>query len=75
LAHRPKIIVADEPTGNLDTINAEEIIQILKKINEFGTTVLLLTHNREVVNSLRRRVITLHDGHLILDQEAGKYIL
>jgi cell division transport system ATP-binding protein len=75
LAHRPKIIVADEPTGNLDTINAEEIIQILKKINEFGTTIVLLTHNREVVNALRRRVITLHGGHLVLDQEAGKYIL
>ncbi len=75
LAHRPKIIVADEPTGNLDTINAEEIIQILKKINEFSTTILLLTHNREIVNALRRRVITLHDGNLVLDQEAGKYIL
>ncbi len=75
LAHRPKIIVADEPTGNLDTINAEEIIQILKKINEFGTTVLLLTHNREVVNALHRRVITLHGGNIVLDQEAGKYIL
>lgn len=75
LAHRPKIIVADEPTGNLDTINAEEIIQILKKINEFGTTILLLTHNREVVNALRRRVITLHEGNIVLDQEAGKYIL
>lgn len=75
LAHRPKIIVADEPTGNLDTINAEEIIQILKKINEFGTTILLLTHNREVVNALRRRVITLHNGLLTLDQESGKYIL
>ena len=75
LAHRPKILVADEPTGNLDTINTEEIIQILKKINEFGTTVVLLTHNREVVNKLRRRVVTLHDGHIILDQEAGKYIL
>ncbi len=75
LAHRPKIIVADEPTGNLDTINTEEIIQILKKINEFGTTILLLTHNREVVNALRRRVITLHNGQIALDQEAGKYIL
>ncbi len=75
LAHRPKIIVADEPTGNLDAINTEEIIQILKKINEFGTTILLLTHNREVVNALRRRVITLHNGHIVLDQEAGKYIL
>jgi cell division transport system ATP-binding protein len=75
LAHRPKIIVADEPTGNLDTINTEEIIQILKKINEFGTTVMLLTHNREVVNSLRRRVITLHGGEIVMDQSEGKYVL
>lgn len=75
LAHRPKIIVADEPTGNLDTINTEEVIQILKKINEFGTTILLLTHNREVVNHLRRRVITLHNGEIVMDKEEGKYVL
>lgn len=75
LAHRPKIIVADEPTGNLDAINTEEVIQILKKINEFGTTVLLLTHNREVVNHLRRRVITLHNGEIVMDKEEGKYVL
>lgn len=75
LAHRPKIIVADEPTGNLDTINTEEVIQILKKINEFGTTILLLTHNREVVNHLRRRVITLHAGEIVSDQVQGKYVL
>ncbi|MDO8509963.1 MAG: cell division ATP-binding protein FtsE [bacterium] len=75
LAHRPKIIVADEPTGNLDTINTEEIIQILKKINEFGTTILLFTHNREVVNQLRKRVITLHGGQIVLDQSEGKYVL
>lgn len=75
LAHRPKIIVADEPTGNLDTINTAEIIQILTKINEFGTTIVLLTHNREVVNHLRRRVITLHEGQITIDQEGGKYVL
>ena len=75
LVHRPKIIVADEPTGNLDTINTEEIIEILKKINQFGTTIILLTHNREIVNSLRRRVITLHNGEIILDQSEGKYLL
>lgn len=75
LAHRPKIIVADEPTGNLDTINTEEIIQILKKINEFGTTIMLLTHNREVVNALRRRVITLHGGEIVMDQHEGKYVI
>ncbi|MFH1253772.1 MAG: cell division ATP-binding protein FtsE [Candidatus Uhrbacteria bacterium] len=73
LAHRPKIIVADEPTGNLDTINTHEIINLLKKINEFGTTVVLVTHNRDVVNHLRRRVITLQDGQILSDEEEGRY--
>jgi len=75
LAHRPVIMIADEPTGNLDSINSAEIIEILKKINEFGTTVLLVTHNREIVNHLRRRVITLHDGEVINDEVGGKYKL
>ncbi len=75
LVHRPKIIVADEPTGNLDTINTDEIIEILKKINQFGTTILLFTHNRDIVNRLRRRVITLHNGEIAMDQAEGKYIL
>lgn len=75
LVHRPKIIVADEPTGNLDSINAAEIVSILKKINEFGTTIILVTHNREIVNHLRRRVITLHGGEIINDEEEGKYRL
>ena len=75
LVHRPKVIIADEPTGNLDSINTGEIIEILKKINEFGTTILLVTHNREVVNHLRRRVITLANGEIINDDAAGKYIL
>jgi cell division transport system ATP-binding protein len=75
LVHRPKILVADEPTGNLDSINTHEIIQILKKINEFGTTILLVTHNREVVNHLKKRVITLHDGMVLADEEGGKYRL
>jgi cell division transport system ATP-binding protein len=75
LVHRPKIIIADEPTGNLDTINTEEIIEILKKINEVGTTILLFTHNREIVNRLRRRVITLHNGEITMDQAEGKYVL
>ncbi len=75
LAHRPKLLVADEPTGNLDTINAQEIIALLQKINEFGTTVVLVTHNREIVNLLHKRVITLDHGHVIADQLAGKYIL
>lgn len=75
LVHRPKLIIADEPTGNLDSINTADIIQILKKINEFGTTILLVTHNREVVNALRRRVITLADGAIINDDSQGKYVL
>lgn len=75
LVHSPKVIIADEPTGNLDSINTEEIIEILKKINEFGTTIVLVTHNREVVNKLRRRVITIADGHIINDDQEGKYIL
>ncbi len=75
LVHRPKILVADEPTGNLDAINTIEIIDMLKKINEFGTTVMLVTHNREIVNSLRRRVITLHQGQVVADEKEGKYRL
>lgn len=75
LVHRPKILVADEPTGNLDAINTMEVIEILKKINEFGTTILLVTHNRDVVNQLRRRVITLKAGKVISDEENGKYKL
>ncbi len=75
LVHRPKVIIADEPTGNLDSINTSEIIEILKKINEFGTTVVLVTHNREVVNRLRRRVITIADGKIVNDEAEGKYVL
>lgn len=75
LVHRPKILLADEPTGNLDSINTNEIISLLKKINEFGTTVVLITHNREVVNYLKKRVISLDQGLVISDQEGGKYIL
>ncbi len=75
LVHRPKIIIADEPTGNLDSLNTVEIIEILKKINEFGTTILLATHNREIVNELRRRVITLRGGEIVSDEITGKYRL
>jgi len=75
LVHRPKILLADEPTGNLDSINADEIIEILQKINKFGTTVALVTHNREIVNKLRRRVITIDHGLIVNDQAVGKYIL
>ena len=75
LVHRPKVFLADEPTGNLDALNTHEIIDILKKINGFGTTVFLVTHNREVVNQLRRRVITLNGGEIVSDKKSGKYVL
>ena len=75
LVHRPKILVADEPTGNLDAINTQEIMEILKKINEFGTTILLVTHNKDLVNQLRQRVIALHNGRIISDEAEGKYRL
>ena len=75
LVHRPKILLADEPTGNLDTLNTQEIVDLLLKINEFGTTVMLVTHNRDVVNALKRRVITLDKGAVVSDQAVGRYIL
>ncbi|MFH1235981.1 MAG: cell division ATP-binding protein FtsE [Parcubacteria group bacterium] len=75
LVHRPKILVADEPTGNLDAINAHDIIELLRKINEFGTTVVLVTHNREIVNMLHKRVVTIDQGMVISDQKTGRYLL
>lgn len=75
LVHRPKIIVADEPTGNLDAITAREIIALFSRINEFGTTVVLVTHDRDIVNTLHKRVITLRDGKVASDAERGKYLL
>jgi cell division transport system ATP-binding protein len=75
LVHQPKILLADEPTGNLDAINANDVIDLLLKINNFGTTVILVTHNREIVNNLKKRVITMEDGRIINDQQHGKYII
>ena len=75
LVHRPKLLIADEPTGNLDSRHTDEIIDLLTRINEYGTTILLVTHNREVVNKLNKRVITLDKGSIISDQTTGKYIL
>ena len=75
LVHQPKILLADEPTGNLDAINANEIIDLLLRINKFGTTVILVTHNKEIVNRLNRRVVTMEQGQIISDQLRGKYLL
>lgn len=75
LVHHPKILLADEPTGNLDTHHTQEMIELLLRINAFGTTVVLVTHNREMVNRLHKRVIVLADGKLASDQAHGRYHL
>ncbi|MBU4348202.1 cell division ATP-binding protein FtsE [Patescibacteria group bacterium] len=75
LIHRPLLLIADEPTGNLDPLNATEIIRLLLKINELGTTVILVTHNKDIVDSLHKRVITMDNGRIIRDEEKGKYSL
>ncbi|MFA5155062.1 MAG: cell division ATP-binding protein FtsE [Patescibacteria group bacterium] len=75
LVHQPKILLADEPTGNLDAINANEIIDLLLRINKFGTTVILVTHNKDIVNRLNKRVVAMEHGQVISDQEHGKYLL
>lgn len=75
LVHRPEVILADEPTGNLDPYHALDIIRLLLKINEFGTTIILSTHNREIINSLGKRVISLHEGKIIRDEQIGRFIL
>lgn len=76
LIHRPKIILADEPTGNLDMVNTHDVVKLLLKINELGTTVILATHNDKVVNSIGRRVISMENGKIVRDQvEEGRYII
>jgi cell division transport system ATP-binding protein len=75
IINQPEIIIADEPTGNLDPINTYEIIQILKKINDLGTTVILTTHNKGVVETVGKRVITMEKGKVIRDDKSGKYTL
>lgn len=69
VARQPKILIADEPTANLDKLTSDEIFRLLKKINDFGTTILVTTHNENIVNSLQKRVITLKDGKIINDQK------
>ena len=75
IVNQPDIIIADEPTGNLDPINTVDIINVLKKINELGTTVILTTHNKNTVDSLGKRVITLDSGKVVRDEKCGKYSL
>ena len=75
MVNRPDVIIADEPTGNLDPMNTMGILNLLTKINEIGTTVILATHNKDMVNQLRKRVILLEDGRLIRDEEKSRYQL
>lgn len=75
LIHRPDVILADEPTGNLDPYHTFDIIRLLVKIYELGTTVILATHDKEVINSLGKRVISLENGKVIRDEERGRFIL
>ena len=74
LVNRPAILLADEPTGNLDPKNSMEIMRLLEEINENGTTVIMVTHNKDIVNTMQKRVITLHRGVVVSDQERGVYV-
>ncbi len=73
IVRQPKILIADEPTGNLDPKHAWDVIKVLEKVNRFGTTVLLTTHNQDIVNTLKRRVVTIKDGQVVSDRAVGHY--
>jgi len=75
LVNQPDVLIADEPTGNLDPINAHDVVEILKRINDLGTTVLLTTHNKTVVDSIGRRVVTMDQGRVVRDDPHGTYVL
>jgi cell division transport system ATP-binding protein len=75
IINQPELIIADEPTGNLDPVSTYEIMQIFKKINDLGTTVIITTHNRGVVEAVGRRVITMEKGKVIRDDKEGKYVI
>lgn len=75
LVHRPSVIIADEPTGNLDPVSSREIIKLLLEINSYDTTVILATHNKDVVDALARRVVTLDKGKIARDESVGKYVI
>lgn len=75
LSHRPVLLLADEPTGNLDEVNASEVLDLLLKINQLGTTVIVATHAVDLVNKIKKRVVTIEGGKITLQQEKGKYKL
>ena len=74
LVNRPDVLLADEPTGNLDPINTREIVKLLQKINGLSTTVVLASHDKEVINAIDKRVVVLDKGEVISDKERGKYL-
>ena len=75
MINRPDVLIADEPTGNLDPLNKWEVIKLLTKINELGSTVVLATHDKEIVNSLGQRVITLDNGKIVKDEANGRFLI
>ena len=75
IVNQPDVLIADEPTGNLDPINTHDVVEILKKINDLGTTVFLATHNKSVVDSVGRRVVLMDQGRIVRDDKQGKYVL
>ncbi len=75
LVNQPDVLIADEPTGNLDPVNTYDIVQILKKINDFGTTVILTTHNKGIIDMLGKRVVAMEKGKIVRDDKEGKYFI
>ena len=75
IANRPKILIADEPTGNLDPVTSEDIMKLFNEINHMGTTIIMVTHNKELVNSMHKRVVSIEEGHIISDVKKGGYDL
>jgi cell division transport system ATP-binding protein len=75
IINQPDLLIADEPTGNLDPINTYEIVQILQRINDMGTTVILTTHNKGVIDTLGKRVVTMEEGKIVRDDKQGRYVL
>lgn len=75
IVNQPEVIIADEPTGNLDPVSTHDVVEILKKINDMGTTVMLTTHNRGVIESIGKRVVTLEKGRIVRDDKEGKYLI
>ncbi|MFM2383525.1 MAG: hypothetical protein RIQ72_97 [Candidatus Parcubacteria bacterium] len=75
IVNQPDLIIADEPTGNLDPVNTYDIVQILKKINDLGTTIILTTHNTGIVEHIGRRVVSMKNGKIVHDSQEGKYVM